>query len=170
MHVRDFLLVPAVALLLQASADAAPFLPTSVTPGSPYHLMFVTQDGRDAASANIADYNAFVNAQAALNPTLTGADVGVTYFAVGSTGAIDARANALVTAPVYNFNDQKIADSFTDIWDGALDAPVAFDQFVAGGFPDMFTGSDNAGFAILGSELGAASPGRGFQTSIRFAG
>ena len=170
MRLRNFywLLVSAITLLLQAAADAAPFLPTSVTPGSPYQLMFVTRDGRDAASASIADYNAFVNVQAALNPTLTGTNVGVTYFAVGSTSAIDARANAIVTAPVYNFNDQKIADSFADIWDGTLDAPVAFDQFIAGGFPDMFTGSDSAGFAISGSELGTASPRSGLSNFASF--
>lgn len=155
-------------LLANHSANAAPFVPTLVAPGSPYHLVFVTRDTRNANSTNIADYNAFVNAQAALNPTLTGTNVGVTYSAIGSTASINARVNAPVTAPVFNFNDQSVAGSFSDIWDGSLGNAVRYDQFVAIGFPDMFTGSTTAGFAFVGNELGTLSPRTGlanFSTS-----
>jgi hypothetical protein len=147
--------------LINETAVAAPFLPAGVTPGSPYHLVFITRDPRDGVSSNIADYNTFVNDQAALNPVLTGNNVGVTYFAIGSTTTVDANANAVVSAPVYNFFGQKVADSFVDMWDGSLDTAVRYDQFVNSGFPDLYTGTEAAGLGFAGSELGTANPRAG---------
>jgi hypothetical protein len=54
-----------ICVLIQTSGNAAPFLPSGVAPGTPYHLVFVTRDGHDGISSSIADYNTFTNAQAA---------------------------------------------------------------------------------------------------------
>lgn len=151
----------ALVLIYGGTACGAPFVPTGVTPGSPYHLIFVTSGQRDSSSVNIADYNNFVNAQAANNPVVTGTNMGVQYFAVGSTTAIDASVNAPVTAPVYNFNDQLIATSFADLWDGTLNNAILYDEFGSPGFPDVWTGTQSNGTAFAGQELGTATPHTG---------
>lgn len=112
-----------------ATAHASIFVPTGLNPGDTYHLAFVTRDGRDAFSSVIGDYNAFVQAQAALNPTLTGTDMGVTWKAIATTTSVDARDNAPVTAPVYLLDGTtKVADGFADMWDNYLDAPIDITQ------------------------------------------
>jgi len=146
-----------VGLLLCAArcASAAPLVPPGVAPGSPYHLAFVTSGTRDATNSNIADYNAFVNAQAANNPALTGTNMGVNYFAIGSTTSVDANANAVVSAPVYNLNGDLLATGFADMWDGSLNNPIRYDEFGTPGFPDVWTGTQASGVAFAGQELGA---------------
>jgi hypothetical protein len=89
------------ALLTAPSLVSANVIYPTLPPGSEYQLIFVTSGARDAMSKNIADYNAFVTAQAALNPSLP---AGVTWSAVASTAAVAARDNAVnpAGAPVYN--------------------------------------------------------------------
>ena len=160
----------ATALLLSACFNAgttmaAAFVPPGVAPGDSYHLAFISAGARDATSSNIADYNAFVNAQAAANPTLTGTNMGVSYFAIASTPAIHANVNAVVSAAVYNFNGDKVADGFTDLWDGTLDNAVLYDQFANQGFPDVWTGTQANGQRFAGNEMGSASPRTGLAFS-----
>lgn len=158
------ILTTIVTLILALNATpthAVPYLPPSVAPGSTYHLVFVTSTTRDGASTNIADYNTFVNNAAANNPVLTGTNVGVNYFAIASTATINANANAAVSDPVYNFNGDKVADNFADMWDGTLDAPILYDEFVNIGFPDIWTGSQLNGNAFVGFEMGNSIPRTG---------
>jgi hypothetical protein len=75
-------------------------------PGSKYELLFVTKDTRDATSANIADYNAFVTAEAALNPLLP---QGVTWHAIASTNSVNAIDNAPASFPVYSTTGNEIS-------------------------------------------------------------
>ncbi len=145
-----------------SAAVAAPYVPPTLNPGDKYHLVFITNGARDATSSNISVYNSFVQGEAALNSTLTGTNVGVIYKAIASTTAIDASSNAPVTAPVYNFNGDKIADTFADMWDGTIDNPIAYTQFVTTVFPpDIWTGTQTSGLAFTGNELGQANPRTG---------
>jgi hypothetical protein len=105
-------------LLPSAPAVAGPYLPPGLVLGELYQLMFVTQGERDASSFGIDAYNTFVNAEAALNPALTGTDVGLKWFAIASTIDAHAKDNAAVSAPVYLLNGQRFADGFADMWDG----------------------------------------------------
>lgn len=142
--------------------QAAPYVPPSLSPGDSYHLVFITDGLHDATSGVIATYNNFVQSQASLNPVLTGTNMGVTYKAIVSTTTIDANANAVVSAPVYNFNGDKIADNFADMWDGTIDNAIAYNQFVATVFPpDIWTGSQTSGIGSVGAELGQANPRTG---------
>lgn len=141
-------------------ALAAPFQPVDLEPGDTYQLIFVTTGARDATSPNIADYHAFVQAQAELSTLFTGTDEGVTYSAVASArndSNAGARENAVVSHPVYNFSGLKVADDFADFWDGSLDFAVEYDQF--GGFSSapVWTGSTAAGFEASNSSLGSLS-------------
>jgi hypothetical protein len=147
-----------LTLLLPASALAAPFLPSGLLPGQLYHLMFLTRGGHDAFSSDITVYNAFVNAEAALNPSLTGTDVGIGWSAIASTAAVDARDNALVSGPVYRLNGEKFKDNFAQMWNGLATGKYPnIDQFgvvrpenpLYPG-PWVWTGSDVAGVELLG--------------------
>ena len=150
-------LIAAVALVMSIVLVASPVhavvIPVGLNPGDPYHLVFVTRGFRDAASSDIADYNTFVNTEAALNPSLTGTDVGVQWFAIASTGAVDARDNAVVSAPVYQIDGSiKVADGSGDMWDGSIDNRISLDQFEMTLFGLPWTGSGTTG---VESPLGA---------------
>lgn len=156
------LMIASIALSCVATAaQAGPYVPPSLAPGSTYHLVFISQGTRDGTSSLIADYNNFVQAEAALNLALTGTNVGVVYKAIASTTAIDANVNVLISAPVYNFNGDLIATSLADFWDGTLANAILYDQFAAAGFPDVWSGSDQSGTAVVGSEMGSANPRTG---------
>ena len=109
---------------------ASIFVPPGLLPGDEYHLAFVTSGTRDATSGNISDYNAFVQSQSEIVGAMT-ENYGINWSAIASTSTVHARDNALVEAPVYLLSGTKIADSFSDIWDGALDSPhnLNIDQF-----------------------------------------
>ncbi len=128
-------------------------------PGDKYQLVFVTQGTRDANSANIADYNAFVQTQAALNAALTGTDVGVNWYAIGSTPTVDAKVNAVVGAntPVYLLDGTtKVVDGFSDMWNFSIDAAINVDQFNQAAAPALvWTGSLANGTGANMFELGA---------------
>lgn len=153
IHVAIAFLAMAIFDWSVASAPAGIFRPAGLSPGDEYQLAFVTSGTTDATSGSIATYNDFVNQQAALNPTLTGTDVGISgnllgvnWSAIASTPMIDARNNAEVVAPVYLFDSTRIANGFDDMWNGDLASPLSLTQFR--GFPDtdVWTGTGPAGF------------------------
>ena len=74
--------------------------PSEVSAGGKFRLLFVTLAERVASSSNIADYNRFVQDQAAaghasIRPFSGG------FRAVGSTGTVDARDNTCTTGRAY---------------------------------------------------------------------
>lgn len=79
---------------------AAVIPPIGLAPGSQYELVFVTDATRNATSPNIADYNAFVTAQATLSPLLPLA----TWHAIASSQTVNARDNAprILGIPIYD--------------------------------------------------------------------
>jgi hypothetical protein len=145
------LLAVSVALLVAAiPARALPIQPPGLTPGENYHWMFVTRGAMDSTSADITVYNAFVTAEAALNPGLAG----LTWHAIASTEFVDARINAPVSGPVFLLDGTKFTDGFVTMWDGAGKATSPrVDQFGVERPPDggsdfwVWTGTDDDGTA-----------------------
>jgi len=83
--------------------------------GDPYHLIYVTSAMRDATSTDIADYNAFVQADA--SAAGMGTSVGVSWYVMGSTATVDAKDNAVITGPVFGIYDSKyVAQDAADLW------------------------------------------------------
>jgi len=118
-----------IVMTVATSPAGGVVIPTGLTEGDPYHLAFVTSGTRTGNSTDIAVYNTFVQDQAAMNSSLTGTNVGVTYTAIASTETVDASDNALVEAPIYLLDGTtKVADGFSDLWDGTLDAPLDLTQ------------------------------------------
>ncbi len=133
------------------------FVPAGLNPGDEYQLVFVTSGVIGATSPDIAVYNDFVNAQAALNPSLTGTDMGVTYSAIASTPFDAANVNALVEAPVYLLDSSLVANGFADLWDGTIMNPIGLTQFATAQPPGLvWTGSLTTGEAFVDLELGSA--------------
>ena len=142
-----------------ASSQAGIVVPEDLQPGDTYHLVFVTVGIRDATSSDIADYNQFVNFEAALNPALTATDIGVQWFAIASTATVNARDNAMVDffSPVYLLDGTtRIADGFSDLWNGTIANPVFLDQFLVSSLLSRpWTGSATNGTAA--NPLGSSS-------------
>ncbi len=132
--------------------------PPSLQVGDQYQLIFVTSDSLPATSTNIADYNAFVTAEAAANPILAAFDAanGVTWTAIGSTTGVNAKVNAPSSSTVYNMNGDLIANAAQPLYADSLFAPIAYDQFGnAVGNIEIWTGNGHGGVASSGEELGS---------------
>jgi hypothetical protein len=164
---RSFVL-PLALLFAAAPARALPMQPDGLIPGQSYHWMFITRGAIDAVSADIAVYDAFVSAEAALNPDLAG----LSWHAIASTEAADARSNAPVNGPVYLLDGARFADDFPDMWDGSnvpFNAVPEIDQFGVVREPDpapwVWTGTDPDGTAH-GVGLGGSEPWAGRYTSV----
>lgn len=158
--------IGAVLCAITTLSAQAVTIPVGVNPGDTYQLVFVTEGTTNALSTNIADYNSFVQTQAALNPTLTGTDIGVTYTAIGSTSTIDANVNAVVSGPVYLVDGSAlVATNFSDFWDGTLNQAISKDQHGSTVNNVAWTGSEADGTAAIGQELGLATGSTFFGSS-----
>jgi hypothetical protein len=130
-------------------------LPTGLAPGTQYQLAFVTDDGFDATSATISDYNTDVTNEAALNATLAAFDSanGVTWTVIGSTDTVNAAVNAPSTGLVYTLNNVEVASS--GLYGGTLLSPIDVDQNGNILSDVVWTGSNTAGTAAGGiNDLG----------------
>ena len=116
--------------------------------GDPYHLIYVTSATTDATSTDIADYNAFVQADA----VAAGIGTGVTWSALGSTATVNAMDNAVITGPVFGiFGSKYTAQDAADFWDYIFPAANLIVQLDGSG-KNVHTGS-HLGLAS-GSPLG----------------
>jgi hypothetical protein len=122
--------------------------PIGLAPGSKYQLVFATTGIRDALSSDIADYNAFVTAQALLNPLLPSA----TWRAVASTDSVAANVNAPSSGlPVFNTHGGEVSSAFSQFYFSPHLAAIQFDQFGVVAPPrEVWTGSSPSGFEIGG--------------------
>ena len=137
------------------TAHANVLVPDGLQPGDMYHLVFVTEGTRDATSTDIADYNAFVQAEAERPGAIT-ENFGIEWFAIGSTATVDARDNAVVEAPVY------LLDGLTEVESDPYGFFIYDFQFkyLATGGPPVFvlSGSQDDGIASHGEALGDPNP------------
>ena len=95
--------------------------PSDLNAGDKFRLLFVTIDESNATSADIADYNSFVqNAAAAGHDAIRGYSAG--FRALASTESVDARDNTATTGtgvPIYWLNSSILADDNADLYDGS---------------------------------------------------
>ncbi len=91
--------------------------PADLNPGEAYRVLFVTNGSRDATSANIADYDAFVSADASAVAELVA--LATTWRAIASTPGLNARTHTGTGGtgvPVYRPDGTRLADSYDRLW------------------------------------------------------
>ncbi|WP_420446766.1 choice-of-anchor R domain-containing protein [Candidatus Poriferisodalis sp.] len=118
------------------------FVPEGLGIGDEFRVLFLTSATRDATSADIDDYNSFVQAAAAGGHAAVGG-YSHGFFAVASTADVDARDNTVTTytspdtgVPIYWLGGDKLADGYPDFYDGSWD--------------DETDPTDESGSAIVG--------------------
>ena len=130
-------------------------VPPGLHPGDQYRLAFVTSNGRDAKSANIADYNAFVTTTAMSIPEL--AALGTTWSAIASANypaMANTATNPLINPShaIYRLDGIRIVSSYTSLWDGDLDAAISVTENGTFNLGEIvYTGSDNNGYGTYWS-------------------
>ncbi len=143
--------------------------------GDSFRIAFSTLGTRDALSTDIADYNAFVSAQAAADPGLNG--LGTTWTAIASTISVDAQDNTSTNPNVsagvriFNTRGQLIAIDNSALWDGNIDNIIyaadetSLTSLPPGGTKVIWTGSLADGTA--GDPLGLGpTANAGFSESL----
>ena len=159
------------ALIVASSASAQSiYQPLGLQPGDEYRLLFVTDGKRNALSAEIADYNAFVASEANQPNSLVGG-LATDWFAIASTNDVDAIGNTGTDpsppgdtgVPIYLVDGaSRIANHYDHLWAGAqvllLSAPNLTQYGVAPSSPqnNVWTGTDYNGVAGgIGGAIGA---------------
>ena len=140
-------------------------VPDCLSPGDTYRILFITSGTRDATSADITEYNTFVQAQA-LDTTIDPSPLtGITFNALASTATVGARDNTMTTGTgadirTFYYLGRKVADNYDDLYDGNWDTTELRNQNGAtfGANPIVWTGSLDNGEAHTSFGLGSGSP------------
>ncbi|GBD52455.1 PEP-CTERM sorting domain-containing protein [Microcystis aeruginosa NIES-298] len=188
MKIKQLCFVSGVALATlgtSAAQAALVVVPTDLLPGAQYRLVFVTAGTRDANALDIGPYNTFVTNQAtggtpgidtALDTALNGAGFDlstITWKAIGSTSAVDARDNtgtnpSSTGVPIYLIDGNRVANNNADFWDGSLQHPINLQpNDVTPGLATVWTGSYTNG---TGASSGSSSSLGGLYSQYVSAG
>lgn len=129
---NTFLLVSTLSLIIVGQALAAIPVPGGLSPGDPYHLVFVSSTAHDTNFGvnGITDADAYV--QALADAAGIGVTEGVTWKAMLSDTVIDAKTRFNPSAPIYNMHGDRVAANGTLLWDTAalnLENPIAHDEY-----------------------------------------
>ena len=137
-------------------------IPSGLTAGDKFRLLFLTNTGHSPTSTDIAEYNTYVQGQAAAGHADI-QDYSSWFRVVGSTADTDARDNTETTstdtaAAIYWLNGAKAADDYGDFYDGSWDDEAnprdrAGATVTAG---TVWTGSENDGTEALTSTVSRA--------------
>ena len=98
-------------------------IPSGLSVGDSFRLLFLSSTTRNASSSSIGTYNTFVQNRAAAGHSGL-ANYASQFKVVGSTADTDARDNTETTGtgvPIYWVNGNKLADGYSDFYDGSWD-------------------------------------------------
>jgi hypothetical protein len=145
--------------------------PSGLTAGETFRFVFETDGTTTANSSNIADYDSFVNAQAA-GATYDGTVVN--WQAIGSTASVDAithiGVNPIITG-VYLVTGQQVAtgDGTTSgqLWGQTLEIPINVD-IASNTLPDSGIWTGTNGNGSVESQLGFSFATRGFNNATDY--
>ena len=102
-------------------------IPTGLTTGDQFRLIFLSSTKRDGSATDIATYNTFIQTRAAAGHTDIQA-YSAGFSVVGCTADVDARDNTGTTGvgvPIYWLNGAKVADDYADFYDEDWDEEAA---------------------------------------------
>ena len=141
-------------------------IPTGLTTGDQFRLIFLSSTKRDGSPSDIATYNTFIQDIAASGHTKIQA-YSSGFRTVGCTDSDDARDNTKTTGtdvPIYWLAGTKVADDYADFYDGSWDDEVNHKNELGANGPDTsqvanypLTGCDHDGTADSTNTLGATS-------------
>ncbi len=127
--------------LLAAALAASPILaqglasPFDLQPGEQYRILAVTDSGRDALSADIADSDAFVRADVGAYPALL--QLAANWQALVSTPSVSASVHTGTAGgggvPIYRLDGARVFDDFAHMWGTATRPPLVPPDIAAGG-------------------------------------
>ena len=145
----------------EVAADWA-LIPSGLSAGDSFRLLFVSSTTRDGTSTDIADYNSHVQSAAAAGHTnIQSYSSG--FRAVGSTLTVDARDNTSTTGTgvaIYWLGGAKVADDYADFYDGSWDSTQAKEESGTGfSGTRVWTGTANDGTANGAAVLGRVGGG-----------
>ena len=128
-------------------------IPSGLSDGDSFRLLFLSSTRHDASSASIDTYNTFVQGRAANGHTAIQA-YSDGFTVVGCTQAVDARDNTRTTftssekgIPIYWLNGNKVADEYEDFYDGSWDDEANDKNQSGNNGPDT---SDNEYYPLTG--------------------
>ena len=150
--------------------DDWPLVPSGFNPGDRFRLLFITNNWRDASSTSISTYDTHIQTQVASGHTAI-RPYSAQFKVVGSTSGTDARDHVGATGtgvPIYWMGGSKVADDYTDFWDGNWDNNAGSDRRSSSGQASNsstrndwpWTGTNNNG-TKHSNPLGSATPRRG---------
>ena len=165
-----------------ASQAAVITMPSGLSAGDQYRLVFVSSTTIDATSSDIDIYNAHVTAAAALNTdlaTFAGTiEQTTTWTAMVSAGTTTAladnvRDNTSTTGAgtgigIYTLDGASIATSYTDLWDNSLTNPLNINESGILLDTTVWTGSSASGITSSAGPLGSGTSR--FGQSQRYSG
>lgn len=173
---RTWIFGSVVVLILTTVTSADLYAPGDLNPGDTFRWVFKTSAVTDAHENWASHYDAFVNkvADDAADPAVHNvqgiSDVGeINWQAIVSTRRtvipLGARAHiGEFTGEVYNTRSEIVAHSSADLFDGAIENPVKYDESggpTPSGTRDVWTGSVHTGDEDMNGGLGSVSPAVG---------
>ena len=162
----------ATDFVVGAAVTAVPadwsLIPSGLSTGERFRLIFVSSATRNATPTDIATYNTWIQVQVAAGHADI-RDYSSDFKVVGSTATVDARDNTGTTwtddeqgVPIYWLNGNKVADQYKDFYDESWDDEVnpttetgAAATAVAGNI-EVYTGSSYTGEAYSPAPLGGS--------------
>lgn len=159
-------------------AEAFQLIPSGLSPGNQYRLVFVTDGTIQATSTDINTYNTFVDNEAhtstILNDAFTNVGIdpaSITWKVIGSTASVNAINNTSTntvdtSVPIYGLDGKLIAFGNSDLWDGDIcphipaagiichDGGISMSQSGHYLFGDVWTGTLSSGVAWSEPGLG----------------
>ena len=159
-------------------AEAFQLIPSGLSPGNQYRLVFVTDGTIQATSTDINTYNTFVDNEAhtstILNDAFTNVGIdpaSITWKVIGSTASVNAINNTSTntvdtSVPIYGLDGKLIAFGNSDLWDGDIcphipaagiichDGGISMSQSGHYLFGDVWTGTLSSGVAWSEPNLG----------------
>ncbi len=144
--------------------------PSGLSAGDNFRLLFVTSARRDGTATGIATYNTFVQNRAKAGHSAITDSCGDQFKLLGSTSAVDARDNTSTTGAgqaIYWLNGAKVADNYSDFYDGSWDSYVGKTETGANisTFRAIATGTNQNGTKHSSEYLGSTNRVRTFQLS-----
>ena len=140
-------------------------IPSGLSPGDQFRLLFISSATRTAEATDIAQYNAWVQGLAATHGHTDIQDYSSTFRVVGSTADVDARDNTATAytsddkgVPIYWLNGNKAADQYEDFYDGSWDeeATMRTEAGASNSSPSVLTGSSHNGTENIASNVSYA--------------